>query len=286
MRFGISTHLYHDTRLAREHLVELKESGFEAIELFATRSHFDYHDVGAIETLATWLDEVGLTLHSVHAPINESFIDGRWGTAYSIAASAEHDRRQAVHETRLAIGIAHLIPFEVLVVHGGSPQRYAAPGDNQRGAMVRSLDEIVGAATEVGVRTAVEVIPNALSETDALVRLLEDELDLPGTGICLDFGHALLLGDPVEAVETASGFLISTHVHDNDGRDDRHYVPFDGIIDWEAALMAMQKIGYDRAWIFEVANLSTPGDVLAKTRRARDRFESLWQAQVPFESEG
>ena len=46
MRFGISTHLYHDQRLSRDHLAQIAAHGFEAVEVFATRSHFDYHDAG------------------------------------------------------------------------------------------------------------------------------------------------------------------------------------------------------------------------------------------------
>ena len=49
MRFGISTHLYHDRRLEREHLAQIAGYGFEAIELFATRSHFDYRDAAAVD---------------------------------------------------------------------------------------------------------------------------------------------------------------------------------------------------------------------------------------------
>lgn len=50
MRFRISTHLTHGQRLAREHLVDIARHGFEAIGLFATRSHFDYHNPSAIDT--------------------------------------------------------------------------------------------------------------------------------------------------------------------------------------------------------------------------------------------
>ena len=35
MQFGISTHLYHDQRLSREHLAQIAGYGFEAVELFA-----------------------------------------------------------------------------------------------------------------------------------------------------------------------------------------------------------------------------------------------------------
>ena len=48
MRFGISTHLFHDRRLERDHLAQIASYGFEAIEVFATRTHFDYHDEAAV----------------------------------------------------------------------------------------------------------------------------------------------------------------------------------------------------------------------------------------------
>jgi hypothetical protein len=48
MRFGISTHLYHEQRLCREHLAQIAAHGFEAVEVFATRSHFDYHEPAPI----------------------------------------------------------------------------------------------------------------------------------------------------------------------------------------------------------------------------------------------
>jgi sugar phosphate isomerase/epimerase len=47
----------------------------------------------------------------------------------------------------------------------------------------------------------------------------------------------------VDAIETASGALVTTHVHDNRGTADDHLVPFEGRIDWEQALFACQKVG-------------------------------------------
>ena len=40
MQFGVSTHLYHDARLDRDHLVEIAAHGFNAVEIFATRTHW------------------------------------------------------------------------------------------------------------------------------------------------------------------------------------------------------------------------------------------------------
>ena len=60
-------------------------------------------------------------------------------------------------------------------------------------------------------------------------------------------------GDVVDAIETVSEHLIATHVHDNRGRTDDHLVPFDGTIDWPAALTAVQKVGYDGPLMLEIA---------------------------------
>lgn len=278
MRFGISTHLYHQQRLDRRHLLELAEFGFREIELFATIGHFDYHDGRAIDELAGWLEETGLRLHSVHAPIVDHLLNGQWGQPLSTATSEEQARAAAVQEAQAAAEIARRIPYSYLVSHLGIPDSMGpAQGDNSAAAAGRSLEEMAAAAAAVNVTLAVEVIPNRLSQAERLVQLLEDEVELaaPGAGICLDMGHAFLMGDLADAIEIVSGHLVTTHVHDNRGKADDHLAPFDGTIDWPTALMSLQKVGYEGALVFELANTSTPRDVLQKSVEVRRRFEEI-----------
>ena len=274
MRFGISTHLYHDVRLDREHLAEIASYGFDAVELFATRTHFNYHDPAAIARLAEWLTETGLALHGIHAPITDALHGNQWGsTTYSTAAADATRRQAAVRETELALQIAKQIPVQVLVVHVGTPAVMKQPADNNRNSALRSVEEISRLVEPLGVRMALEVIPNDLSTPAALVSLLERDLEAAHAGICLDFGHAFLMGDVADAVEIAAEHLITTHVHDNRRREDDHLVPYLGAIDWDVALMNMQKIGYEGTYLFEVANTGSPASVLEEARRARQRFE-------------
>jgi sugar phosphate isomerase/epimerase len=277
MRFGISTHIYHDRRLERDHLSQVAGYGFEAIELFATRSHFDYHDFSAIATLSQWLAETGLTLHGVHAPIMDTFSTERTGqgaaTTYSNAAGAQTRREAAVREAETALQIARHIPFDVLVVHLGTPTKMNNPDDNHRRAALRSLEEICALAEPLGVRVAVEVIPNRLSDAASLAALLENDLDSRIAGICLDFGHAHLMGDVADALETAAEHVIATHIHDNHGREDEHLVPYRGSIDWDLALVTLQKIGFDGTYLMELAGAGNPVGILEDARRARQKFE-------------
>jgi sugar phosphate isomerase/epimerase len=276
-RFGISTHLFHEHRLSREHLVHIAAHGFEAIELFATRSHFDYHDEQAIAALAEWLSDTRLEVHSVHAPIVQSLKGGKWIDPFSNAIRDEANRKTALQEAVAAIALARHIPYRHLVVHLGTPTtERVAPNDNQPELARRTVEELFEKASRENVRLALEVIPNALSQPEALVHLIEEELDGIDVGICLDYGHAHLMGDLGEAIETVSGHLLTTHVHDNGGTRDDHLVPYGGSIDWDVAMMETQKIGYEGTLMFEVADTGDPIQVLERCVRARERLEKTF----------
>jgi sugar phosphate isomerase/epimerase len=274
MRFGISTHLLHDQRLSRDHLAHIAAHGFESVEVFATRSHFDYHDPGAIKELGGWLTETGLALHGIHAPIVESMHGGdKWGPAISNAVSDTAKRQAAVREADAALNIARELGAGVFVVHLGTPT--VQGGENSRTAAFRSVEDICRLAEPMDIRVALEVMPNPLSDAAQLVAMLDRDLEFPKAGVCLDFGHAFLMGDVVDQIETVAEHLVATHVHDNGGKKDDHLVPFDGRINWDMALMTMQKVGYDGTYMMELANVSTPAEVLRKAQAARKRFEKL-----------
>lgn len=276
VQFGISTHLFHNYPLAERHLREVAEYGFDRIELFATHGHFEYHDAAAVGQLGRWLQASGVRLHSVHAPIVESLVGTRWGAAYSIATGDQAARQHAVQETIAAVEIARTVPYDYLVVHLGIPSsQNPGPNDNNAEHARRSIEQIHAVAQPLGVHLALEVIPNDLSTADSLVRLIEEELDLADTGICLDFGHAAIIGDLLDAIETVSGHLVTTHVHDNRGKQDDHLAPFQGTIDWLAALMGVQKVGYEGTLLFELQSGDPSRTVLERAVAARRRFEQI-----------
>ena len=287
MQFGLSTHLFHGSRLTRAHLETIASHGFSLVEVFATRTHFNYHDPREIDTLAGWLGELRMTAGSLHAPICTSFVGGEWGRAFSNASAEAANRQEAIDETVKAIAAARALGCAAIVVHLGLPRgQPMPPGDNDRGAVRRSLEQLADAASRAKVRLALEVIPNGLSTPEALLDWLEGDLDLDDAGICLDFGHAHLLGGAPEAAETVSGHVITTHVHDNRGTSDDHLVPFAGTIDWAATLTAMWKIGYAGPLVFEVADHGDATAVLRSTVTARARLQAILdELSTPFDFE-
>ncbi len=275
-RFGVSTHLYHEERLQQAHLLEIAANGFEAVEVFATRSHFDYHDPAAIRTLKGWLAEARLDLHSIHAPITDVFANGRAQRTFSTAVRDNDARKATLHEIGTALQIAKIIPFEFVVVHLGVPvAQHPGQDDNNRDAALRSVEDIHRMADAVGVKVALEVMGNSLSTPPDLVELLERSFESADLGICMDVGHAHILGDTAEAIETTSEYLVTTHIHDNRRQSDDHLVPFQGSINWAAAIMAFEKIGYDGVLMYEVRAAESSRAVLERAVAARRKLEEL-----------
>jgi sugar phosphate isomerase/epimerase len=181
-------------------------------------------------------------------------------------------------EARAALKLAKTVPYRCLVLHLGVPDGYAAPGDNYRESAFRSVEELAADALDYNVKLALEVIPNSLSTPLTLYNMLENDFDVPGVGACVDAGHAFLLGDVADGIETLAGYVLTTHLHDNDGEQDQHRVPFDGMINWEQTLMALQKVGYDGVLLMELANTGDATHVLDRARAARKRFEEILES--------
>ncbi len=273
--FGVSTHLYHQHRLCRDHLLEIAAHGFEAIEVFATRTHLDYHNPAAVADLQQWMAEAGLELHGIHAPVASSFSGGRPEGPMNLASADAERRAFALGEAERALHIARRIPAKVLVVHLGLPRGQGPAADNSRDGARRSIESLVALADPLGVQVAIEVIPNELSRPGSLVHFVEEDLDATSVGVCLDFGHAYIEGDLVDAIETVSGHLAATHVHDNRGRDDEHLVPFEGTIDWPSALTALQKVGYEGTLLLEIGRHISTRETLTRAQKARARIERM-----------
>ena len=275
-RFGLSTHVFHGERLTAEHFERIATHGFPLVEVFATRSHFDYHASQAVAEVRRWIETCGLAPWSVHAPICESFVGGVWGRAYSNATPDAAARAEAINETRAAITAARDLGCSVVVLHLGLPRGQAIPpGDNDPRYLMRSLEPIAEACTSAGVRLALEVIPNDLAVPGALLDWLDADFELGDAAVCLDVGHAHLVGGSPEAAEMLSGYVITTHVHDNKGGSDDHLVPFAGTIDWPATMTALYKIGYTGPLVFELPDHGDADRVLKQAVSARRRLQVI-----------
>ena len=68
MKHGLSTHLFVEEKLSLERLKEVCAFGFETLEIFALKPHFDYQDKKFAADLAIWLRDQHGFLQSLHTP--------------------------------------------------------------------------------------------------------------------------------------------------------------------------------------------------------------------------
>jgi sugar phosphate isomerase/epimerase len=275
-RFAVSTYFVRHQRLTRDHLRDAAAAGFDLVELFAERTHLDYHSDTAVADLQQWLAAAGSELASVHAPVSDCLGGGRQSPPLNLASADARVREQALEEATLALQMARRLAFKTFVVHLGVPVAPgAAPGGNSRDAARRSVEALATTASRLGVTLAVELIQNELSRPDALVRFVEHVVADTRVSICLDLGHARIAGDVADAIETVSEHIALVHAHDNRGRRDEHLIPFEGTIEWAPALTALQKVGYDGPVVLEVGLTGSTRDTLARARGARARMEQI-----------
>ena len=235
----LSTYLFVSKKLTPEFLALVHGAGFQAIELFASRGHFDYTSSQEIRGMVHILADNRLQLASLHAPTSRDFGPNReGGTPLSITEVERVRRIEAMDELKRAIDVAEDLPFSRMILHMGGPRDIADP--RKRDAAFSSLEHLVLHAKHVGVTICVENTTSEMGDP-AYLRTFVEETRLTGLRFNFDVGHAHLADGPREervaaSFETMREHIVSAHIHDNLGDKDAHLPPHDGSIDWPAAL--------------------------------------------------
>ncbi|HVB98051.1 MAG TPA: sugar phosphate isomerase/epimerase family protein [Candidatus Dormibacteraeota bacterium] len=282
----LSTYLFSSQPLGHDHLAAAARAGFAGIELFSARGHFNYRSPEPTNSLTHWLDQTGLGLHSVHAPLERCSGTSRESDApISIAETDKLRRIEAVDEIKWSLELAERIPFRFLVLHMGTGRE---PLDGRyQDAAFNSLEYLVVFAKQRGVTIALENTPGEMAAPQALVDFLR-ETRLSDLRLCFDVGHAHI-GEGVDAsFDLMRERAVTTHIHDNRGDRDDHLVPFEGSIDWEAALGKLREARVELPLVLELKQ-HDPGtwkEILERAGAATGRLEKLAPRESGGESSG
>ena len=169
--------------------------------------------------------DAGICIHQVHSiwPTNDKTEEGRELTLY-------YTKRAAV--------AASVLGAKFIVCHPIMPDGWSVDAEAGRTYELnrKFFTEVSRFASEMGVSVCIENMPFtklALSDISEIMRLVSD-VDLENFGVCLDTGHANILGARMgEAVNEIGDKLFALHIHDNTGWADQHRFPYCGTIDWK-----------------------------------------------------
>lgn len=166
------------------------------------------------------LDDLGLTLNDLHASHG---VEKAWGSP------VEYQRRAGVELVRNRMDMAARLGCDVIIMHIPSCYQDAAQWPAAWDALRCSLDELRPCALERGVRIALE---NSHDDNFEALKQAFGHLGPEVLGLCYDSGHGCVAGNGLDKLERHRDRLLSLHLHDSDGKEDKHWPPMTGAVDW------------------------------------------------------
>jgi len=247
----------------------LAQTDLRCLELTLRSSFTDPYDSKQIRMLEGAVKEGLVEVHSGHAD---------WETAMDVSSPDPASRAKAIAESRTCLEVIARLGGEILVIHP-SWHPIQKGEEQERARLAReSILRLTEHARRLGVRLAPEVMAPPCIPYDArgMLEILEGT-DPAWVGACYDVNHGNLAADPCDDIRALGQRIVHFHISDNDGRQERHWMPFAGVVDWRRVMVAVREIGYAGALNFEVGMAPfADGTTLERSLKLRLRvFERL-----------
>lgn len=214
----------------------IKGTGFDATGFWLGPEE-DHVVQGKVDLLPELIRSRDLFLDYVHAP------DIGCNDVWSVS-EARRKEWMRTYRSYVDLCARHSIPF--LVMHVSQSKGEQPDGLTEEGFV--TLGELVKVAEDSGVNIAIEntMLPALLDHI--FLRIQSDYL-----GLCYDTSHDFLYSPrPGELLEKWGHRLLVTHLGDNDGAMDRHWLPGSGILNWREIAGWLPMTSYDGALNLEV----------------------------------
>ena len=227
-----------------ENVLKAKELGFEYIDFdiatFWSRPFKERRIYRSLEKGIAAIKDADLKINAVHIS---------FGTRWDPAERKARQREKNV--SRIVKTIRRLDPYGpfLYVLHGSFEPIAAEEREERKNILMGSLKEICAATKNT---ICVEILPRTcLFNTSAEAAEVLDKAKINNLRICLDTNH-FLQEKTEDAVLSLAGRIATLHVSDHDYVDERHLLPGEGKIDWNAVLAALEKTGYNGVFNYEV----------------------------------
>ncbi|MBI4459384.1 MAG: sugar phosphate isomerase/epimerase [Acidobacteria bacterium] len=272
MKKAISSYLFRDSVLGVHLLDQIARAGFECIEIYCSRQHFNYTNPVHVREIAEWFADSPVQLHSLHSPLSRDPEGTSHHSVVSIAFVEKQRRQDSMDEIKRALEVAESVPFRYLVAHLGIP---GEEFDLRKfDAAMTSLEHLRLFAGQRGVEIILENIPNELSTPSRLLEFFQ-HTHLHNMKVCFDCGHAQLDGNPQEALAKLASAVAAVHLNDNGGNTDEHRLPFDGILSWKDFIPELARAAPEAAWLLEIKDADRTHPDLTKAAAVFQRFQAI-----------
>ena len=189
------------------------------------------------------IERTGKQVFSYHIPFKK--ID-------DIADPDETVRLRAMSRLRAHIHEASRLNSKLLIIHPSTEPIDQNKRDIYISQIRKSMLEIEGELKLHKMKIALEFLPrlcmgNTLEDMNKMLDGMSDTF-----GVCLDVNHIMDQYPQIPSIIRSLGKkLFSLHICDYDGVDERHWMPFTGVIDFKAMLKALEDTGYSGSFNYE-----------------------------------
>lgn len=260
MKKGIYTWFGYELP-ARERLSAIREAGFSAVMLNWADGLPEMPHKEGYTDLARALDLEIVNGHLPYENANDLWRDGQDGD----------DWTEFLRQSILSAGRCGVPALVLHAARGTTPPPLSEIGFSR-------FHRLAETAEQANVVLAIE---NLYSLSYGMAVL--DALDTPFVRACFDAGHHNCYGQDGAFLDRYGARLCAIHLHDNDGMNDQHRIPFTGTVDWPAEMARLKKTAYRGPMTLElggVPELPMEEHLLAASEAA-DRLIALYEgAQV------
>lgn len=198
----------------QERLTLIKDSGFDATCLWWEDEV--YPKTVPVDVMPAMVRDAGLFIDNIHCPYMGA--DRFWSERKS-ARQEEID----TYYSHIEACAKHEIPHMIMHVNDENP----VIESTELG--LDSMIHLVRRAEEYGVKLAIE---NTLNND--IIGMLLSEIPSENLGLCYDSSHDWIQGQSRGTfLEEWKDKLLCTHLSDNNGKEDKHWIPGNGEVNWE-----------------------------------------------------
>lgn len=266
IRYGLATCFYPQPSADRWRAAAA--AGFTEAEIDTDKTQSTEQILAHSQLLFDQLQQAGLRPTSFHLP---------FGHRWDVSAPDAQLRHQVLQQLKQMLQWCGQRGITTAVLHASYEPVEPQQRQSRCALAADSVTELAQAAQEYGLCIAVENLPRS-----CLGNCAEELRQIIGShrnvGVCFDVNH--LLGQTHrEFVSQIGHRIITTHLSDYDGQDEKHWMPGEGCIDWAELRVLLEEAGYQGRLLFELGNDATPSFACPITaRQLMERFQQLYFA--------
>jgi len=208
--------------------------------------------------------KIGYKIRTVHLPQLCNF---------DLSLTDDFARIKSIQNQKEIVNMLLPLGAKILVLHPDAGKVEEKDYGKRHKALIKSLKEFAPWCKERGFKIAIENLTQ-LSAFQTSCDLLE-VLDAVGdnVGICFDVNHNFKESHR-DFIKNAGKHIITMHISDNDGVQERHSYPGEGVINYAEILRLMDELSYDSTFIFECARAVESDNYYETSKRLIDSWKN------------